>query len=73
METNPAYLLKFAQWISQPANTGFQSRYKSIMKGVDKIVQGEVKNYGYSHPRFFKTQPEYDGKLRLTVTVNPIK
>jgi hypothetical protein len=71
-ETDPVYLLKFAQWVSQLPNTDFQSRYKSIMEGVDKIVQGEATNYGYSHPRFFKTQPEYDVKLRPTVTVNPI-
>jgi len=69
-ETNPAYLLKFALWVSQPANTDFQSRYKNIIDGVDEIVQGEAAKYGYSHPRFFKTQPEYDDKLRPTVTVN---
>jgi hypothetical protein len=72
-KSDPAYLLKFAQWASQPANADFQSRYGSIMEEADKIVEGEATKYGYSHPRFFKTQPEYDNKLRPIVKVNPIK
>ncbi|MDO8142397.1 MAG: AIPR family protein [Candidatus Brocadiales bacterium] len=69
---DPDYLLKFADWVSQPSNTDLQSRYKSIMDEVDKIVVSEAQNYGYSHPWFFKTQPVYDIRLRPIVTINPI-
>lgn len=69
---DPAYLLKFAGWISQPGNNDFQARYKTIMDIVDKISKAAEKQYGYSHPRFFKTQPEYDDKLKPKVAEKPI-
>jgi len=65
--SDPAYLQKFIDWISKPDNKDFQARYKVIMDIVHKVVKNEEKKYGYSHPRFFKTQPEYDTKLRPIV------
>jgi len=69
---DPAYLLKFAGWISQSGNKAFQSRYKTIMDIVDKISKAAERQYGYSHPRFFKTQLEYDDKLKPKVAEKPI-
>jgi hypothetical protein len=69
---DPKYLMKFADWVSKSGNTDFQARYKNIMEIVDKIVQVEEKAYGYSHPRFFKTQPEYDGKVKLKIKKVPL-
>ncbi|MDO8546078.1 MAG: AIPR family protein [Nitrospirales bacterium] len=71
-EADPAYLLKFSAGFAQPANKDFRARYKRIMRSVDKVVKKESTKYGYSHPRFFKTQPEYDNKLRPLITVNAI-
>lgn len=69
---DPLYLLKFAQWVSQSGNTDFQARYKGIMDIVDNVVKKEEKTYGYSHPRFFKTQPQYDDKLKTKINENAI-
>ena len=46
-------------------------RYKQIMGIVNRVVKAAEKQYGYSHPRFFKTQPEYDNKLKPKVTEDP--
>ena len=70
--TDPKYLLRYAQWIRQPANRDLQRRYKSIMDAVDRACRVAEKQYGYSHPRFFKTQPEYDEKLKTLVPEDPI-
>lgn len=69
---DPKYLLKFANWISQTENKDFQGRYKGIMTIVDNVVKDAEKQYGYSHPRFFKTQPEYDDKLKPKIVENLI-
>ena len=69
---DPKYLLKFAQWVSKQGNKDFQTRYKGLMDIVDKVVNTEESRYGYSHPRFFKTQPEYDDKLKPKITLNTI-
>lgn len=71
--SDPSYLLKFAAWISQSGNTEFQTRYKYIIDTVDTVVKLEEKAYGYSHPRFFKTQPEYDNKLKPKIKENPCR
>ena len=68
---DPAYLIKFADWVSKAGNKDFQARYKRIIDVVDSVVSVQEKQYGYSHPRFFKTQPEYDEKLKPKVSENP--
>lgn len=70
--SNPSYLVQFADWVSKPGNKDFQVRYKQIIRIVDSVVRVQEKQYGYSHPRFFKTQPEYDDKLKQKVSENPI-
>jgi hypothetical protein len=69
---DPGYLLKYADWISQPGNKDFQGRYQSIMEIVDKILKSAENQYGYSHPRFFKTQVEYDEKLKPKIPQKPV-
>ena len=69
--TDADYLLKFADWVSQRGNKDFRRRYKQIMGIVNRVVKAAEKQYGYSHPRFFKTQPEYDNKLKPKVTEDP--
>jgi len=69
---DPLYLNKFTQWVSQTGNKDFKNRYKAIMTTVNDVVSKEEEKYGYSHPRFFKTQPEYDDKLKPKIAENPI-
>lgn len=69
---DPAYLIRFGEWVSKTGNKDFQARYQGIIEAVDAVVKSQETQYGYSHPRFFKTQPEYDEKLRPKVSANPI-
>ncbi len=65
------YLLKYAGWVQQVADAEVQAVYKDQVGAVDTIVKKNEMVYGYSHPRFFKTQAEYEKQLRPIATKRP--
>ena len=62
------YLLQFSEWIKDYKSNELYKLYKKIITKVGKVVKKYETQYGFSHPTFFKTQNEYDSKLKPIVT-----
>jgi len=62
--TDKKYLLSFNKWISSTTNDQAYSSFTKLTKHIDKIVSKNEFSYGYNHPKFFKTQAEYDKWFR---------
>jgi len=70
---NPAYrydldyLMQFTGWIKSGGS--LKEVYKDLIKEIDGVVRGREEEYGYSHPKFFKSQSEYNS-LRQEINVD---
>jgi hypothetical protein len=62
------YLMKYSEWVKTVGNQEVYGLYIDLINEVDKVVKKHENTYGYSHPKFFKTQIEYDKKLKPIVT-----
>ncbi len=65
------YLRAFSVWLSDERRP-FKC-YQSLVRNVAKIVRKHEKAYGYSHPKFFKTQVEYDSSVKNAVAKKPLR
>jgi hypothetical protein len=58
------YLQKYTEWIKKIGDPEIDGLYGDMVTEVDTVVRDNEKTYGYSHPKFFKTQIEYAKKLK---------
>jgi hypothetical protein len=58
------YLNSFTKWLNELNGDELFNIYKSIVTNVDTIVKKYETQYGFSYPTFFKTQNEYNTKLK---------
>jgi len=58
-EHDLAYVGCFLKWIESD-DESLREAYKYLVGRVDEVVRGKEKEYGYSHPKFFKSQTEYN-------------
>jgi hypothetical protein len=69
--TDHQYLHEFDNWIkADPKGEPFKL-YKALVKRVNRTVSKHEKAYGYSHPKFFKTQIEYEVSLKNAIDKKP--
>lgn len=61
------YLIDFTNWMTSGGKDEPFKLYQTLVRKVDKIVARKEKAYGYSHPKFFKTQAEYEASLKTTI------
>lgn len=64
MKRDKDYLFKYTESLKAVGNHELDGQYADLIKAVDIVVRENEKTYGYSHPKFFKTQVEYDKKLK---------
>ena len=64
---NKDYLMQFSDWIKDNKSDELYEIYKDLITQVGNEVKKYENRYGFSHPTFFKTQNEYDSKLRPIV------
>lgn len=67
------YLGKFTNWLTTGLTGEPFKLYKSLVKKTRKIVAKHENAYGYSHPKFFKTQINYESSLknRIAKKISP--
>ena len=66
------YLSKFSKWLISDDNHGEPFKYyEKTIKRVNKVVVKKEKVYGYSHPKYFKTQIEYESSLKKAFSKTP--
>ncbi len=54
-----SYLERFASWLKSDENT-LKESYKYLIEILYRTIEGKENQYGYSHPKFFKNQSEYN-------------
>ena len=58
------YLEEFSKWLISDDNNEPFKFYQKLIKKANRVVAKKEKVYGYSHPKFFKTQVEYVSSLK---------
>jgi hypothetical protein len=54
------YLKQFKEWV-ESGEESFKEDYAYLIERIGEVVRGKEQEYGYSHPKFFKSQSEYYG------------
>lgn len=54
-----SYIERFLKWV-EGGEESFREAYRFLIGQIGKVVQEREKDYGYSHPKFFKSQSEYN-------------
>jgi hypothetical protein len=67
------YLLSFNKWISSSTNNQAYRSFIKLIEHIKSIVSENESSYGYSHPKFFKTQVEYEKWFRPLSTKKVFK
>jgi len=62
------YLDHFIEWLDDFKLNEFDKIYEKFIGSIDIVVKKNETKYGYSHPRFFKTQIEYTSQLKPKFT-----
>lgn len=70
LKYDKSYLIQYSEWIKNIDKKELDYFYADLIKAVDVVVKDNEKVYGYSHPKFFKTQIEYDKKLKHIIKKN---
>lgn len=53
------YIEQFWKWIESEEES-FKEAYRFLIEQIGRVVEAREKDYGYSHPKFFKSQSEYN-------------
>ena len=59
LKSDLGYVDRFWKWVEGEENS-FGEAYGFLIQQIGEVVQEREKDYGYSHPKFFKSQSEYN-------------